>query len=783
MNEQDRSPLLALGALTLVAALGFEHIFGSDHSYRPVVYGAAVLPVAIFWLGRRSRLPALATLGISVLGLALYIAWTVVPGATWHGVPTPGTVRAISDALSKTFDTLRTDVPPITVSDGYLFLATSATWLTASLALWLVVGADGVLSPLVPPLGLFAYLVAIERPDPSAIVTVAFVVLAAAFVALQHAALATAQRPSMHTTTRRPVWSWVLRAVVPVGVAVAILATAAGPLLPGAEARAFVDFKGGHDGSGPRTRITPSPLVDLRPRLHIEPPVPLFSVQVEEGDQRPTYWRLTALDSFDGKTFGTRSGSERSGDSLSSDVGSNVPSTTLVQTFTISDALAGFWMPAAYRPVHISLPDTGFISASGTLVAADDSIAGYTYTVESDVPDPTLAMLESTTTASGADATRSLQLPDSVSDKVKALAQQITAGKTTAWDKAKAIQDYLRDTSTFTYDLNAKPGHSEDDLENFLFETRTGYCEQFASAFAVLARTVGLPARVAVGFTPGTYDATTRTYEVDTDNAHSWPEVDFAGIGWVPLEPTPGRGDPSPTNVTGTLGQEDTIPPPAPADTASTTTTTAAGATAGAGAETGSSIDPNAFDPGAFDVVGGAGSATHDDGLSRRQKVLAGVGALLGALLVSYPLVVVGWKRSRRRRRRHDRRGATAITGAWDEVVDRLLEAGVDVDPAATPLEAAAEVRHHTNRNVAGPLAELASCHTESAYSPVDPGPPQVEAAWGACERVVAALERDLSWRHKLRRRLDPRPLVRRLGDQPYDDEPLDDDRTPIGVG
>ncbi len=127
MSEQDRSPLLALGALTLVAALGFEHIFGRDHSYRPVVYGAAVLPVAVFWLGRRSRLPALATLGISVVGLALYVAWTIVPGATWHGVPTPGTVRAISDALSHTFDTLRTDVPPIPVSDGYLFLATCAT--------------------------------------------------------------------------------------------------------------------------------------------------------------------------------------------------------------------------------------------------------------------------------------------------------------------------------------------------------------------------------------------------------------------------------------------------------------------------------------------------------------------------------------------------------------------------------------------------------------------------------------------------------------------------------
>jgi transglutaminase-like putative cysteine protease len=776
VNPPDRTPLFALGALTLVAAFGFEHIFGSDHSFRAPVYAAAVLPVALFWLGHRARWPAFLSLGISVVALAVFCAWTIVPDATWHGVPTDDTVRAISDALSHTFDTLRTDVPPITVSDGYLFLAVCAVWLTASLALWLVVGADGVLSPLVPPLGLFAYLVAIERPDPSKLRTIAFVVIAAVFVALQHSALTTAQRPAMHTTTGRPMWQWVLRGVVPLGLALAVVGTVAGPLLPGAEARAFVDFKGGGDGDGSRTRVTPSPLVDLAPRLHAQPPIELFTVEVQEGNARPTYWRLTALETFDGRTFGTRSGSERTGRVLPTDIGSGVATTELHQTFRIAEGLGGLWMPAAYRPTATDRPNAGFIAASGTLVAAEDSIANSQYTVVSSVPEPTVDQLRAAAVADDEDARRALALPDDVSDRVRELAQQITAAATTPWDQARAIQDFLRNPANFTYNLSAPAGHGEDALENFLFETREGYCEQFASAFAVLARAVDLPARVASGFTPGEYDPATQTYSVDSDNAHAWPEVAFAGIGWVPLEPTPGRGDPAPGNVTGTLGQEQSPTAPVGDDPGVTTTTT--GDTIPAGEF---DIDPSLVDPafGDFGLEVGTPTATQDDpGLSRRQKALVGIGLALGALVVAYPLVVVGWKRERRRRRRSDPRGAAAISGAWDEALDRLLEAGVDVDPSATPLEAAATIRHHTNRAVATPLADLASRHTEAAYSPADPGRPEIEAAWGSCERVVAALERDLAWKHKLRRRLDPRPLLRRA---PVDDD-LDLDRTPIGV-
>ena len=107
--------------------------------------------------------------------------------------------------------------------------------------------------------------------------------------------------------------------------------------------------------------------------------------------------------------------------------------------------------------------------------------------------------------------------------------------------QSQALQDSFRDGS-FTYSLAVQPGQSTSAIEAFLFENRVGYCEQFAGAFAAMARAVGLPARVAVGFTPGQPDPLTPgRYVVRGENAHAWPEVYLAGIGWVGFEPTPGE--------------------------------------------------------------------------------------------------------------------------------------------------------------------------------------------------------------------------------------------------
>lgn len=135
-----------------------------------------------------------------------------------------------------------------------------------------------------------------------------------------------------------------------------------------------------------------------------------------------------------------------------------------------------------------------------------------------------------------------LQLPDSVPARVKELAAQITAGLDTPYDKANAIEKYLR-TYKYNQGISAPPA-GQDGVDYFLFDIKEGYCDYYASAMAVMLRSVGVPARFVVGYTPGQQKATNEEtdevpqYRVLERNAHAWPEVYFPSYGWVQFEPT-----------------------------------------------------------------------------------------------------------------------------------------------------------------------------------------------------------------------------------------------------
>ncbi|MDX9952853.1 MAG: transglutaminase domain-containing protein [Anaerolineae bacterium] len=135
---------------------------------------------------------------------------------------------------------------------------------------------------------------------------------------------------------------------------------------------------------------------------------------------------------------------------------------------------------------------------------------------------------------------RYLTLPDSLPDRVLGLARDLTATAPTPYDRAVAIETYLR--STYPYTLNVPlPAAGADVVDYFLFVAKRGYCDYFASSMVVLARAAGLPARLAVGYAPGTYDPFQAAYFVTEADAHAWVEVYFTGYGWIPFEPTSGR--------------------------------------------------------------------------------------------------------------------------------------------------------------------------------------------------------------------------------------------------
>ncbi len=130
-------------------------------------------------------------------------------------------------------------------------------------------------------------------------------------------------------------------------------------------------------------------------------------------------------------------------------------------------------------------------------------------------------------------------MPPEVPQRVKDLALQLTASSLTPYDRVRAIESYLR-TIPYTLDVPLPPAN-RDVVDYFLFDLREGYCDYYATAMVVLARAAGVPARLAMGYAPGTYNLNSKRFVVTEADAHSWVEVYFPDIGWVPFEPTPAR--------------------------------------------------------------------------------------------------------------------------------------------------------------------------------------------------------------------------------------------------
>lgn len=130
------------------------------------------------------------------------------------------------------------------------------------------------------------------------------------------------------------------------------------------------------------------------------------------------------------------------------------------------------------------------------------------------------------------------QLPATLDPRIRALAEQITAGAKNMYDMATDLEDYLRDSTHFTYDTNITLPPGAEPVSWFLFDSRRGFCNYFATAMAVMARELGMPARVVAGYTYGTPDAKTGKWVIRGSDAHAWTQIYFAQYGWVNFEPS-----------------------------------------------------------------------------------------------------------------------------------------------------------------------------------------------------------------------------------------------------
>lgn len=723
---------LPLTVLTLVAAMSFVRVFGETSSVVPGIILGAYTHVLLRF-SAAARIPPIITGTALIGGAGLIVSWMIAPHTLAAGLPTTATAQVLAERMSDGFGAIRSADVPIGPHSGIVLVSALGVFIAAFAADWVAFQARAVLSACIPAATLFTLTATLGEEQSQVGLTVAFVAAALSFVLAHAPAYAGEAYSWFSSDTRQLGPGAVLRTGLPIVAIAALVAPILGPRLPEAESAGLVDLSPG--SGGPQTRVTVSPLVDIRDRLTQDPPVEVFTVTAD----RAAYWRMAALEAYDGEIWKSEANYEKADDDLPTDSTAAL-TVALVQTYRIT-ALAQFWLPAAYRPSAIELDGARVNPDTLTLLTDEPTSDGLTYRIESEVPSYGPLDLVGETGRVPENVRSFLTLPGGFPRVVADLANQVTSGRRTVYEKALALQDFFR--TEFAYNEEVPPGHSGNRLVDFLTTARAGFCEQFSAAFAAMARSLGIPARVAVGFTSGNLDPATGTYHVRTSDAHAWPEVYIDPYGWVAFEPTPSRFNPSPANHTGTFNPDAQQAPPEELDPAATATT----------------VVPAGSDPVTPDTSAESRPPAPDDATgagSWLRRILLG---LLALLAIGVGIVIGGFEMARRRRRR--RRDALdpagAILMAWDDVVAHLRLDGVVLGRSLTPSEAA-RFAGSREPEAADALDGLRALVDRAAYSSSEPDARDAATAWTAARHVVAVLERDDSTSRRLRRRFLARP-------------------------
>ncbi|MEV1293844.1 DUF3488 and transglutaminase-like domain-containing protein [Pseudonocardia sp. NPDC049635] len=666
------------------------------------------------WLAAPGQLLALVLLGTGLF----------TDSGVFGVLPGPAALRELSALLGGAGAQIDTGLPPVAATPEILLLVTLGFGALTIAVFGLAVTIGAPAAAGVPLLVVFAVPVALES---ELLPWWSLVAAAAGFGVLL------LLRPDR------------LRQA-PAGAAVVAVAVA-GALLAGSAATAVgtagrFDASGGAAGGGADGSIGLSPFTSLRGQLTRSEPRPLFEVR---GMTDPAYLRALTLQTYvpqEGWTAGRpQPGVPLTGPLPPSTTGPATEQTVQVENLGFRD----YWLPVFGDPTAIDAgPDGWAYDAAGGIVYSERPREEDGWSQSMRLPDPSADQLRA---ASGpVTVDRAYLDTTGVDPRVVQIAREVTADATNPFDRAMAIENHFTGPdSPFTYSLATAPGAGDDALVDFLTVGRTGYCEQYASAMAVMLRTVGVPARVAVGFTAGTEGVDGRT--ISTDNAHAWVEAWFPGHGWMTFDPTPladgqtiepGYVQQAQEQQGGTPAQEQPAPEPGPAPPAD-------------GGDTASAPPPPAEDRPGTDT--GAGTAW-------------GVLAVAVALAAGLALLALGprfWRRRLYAGRVAQARagGAGAATAAWEEILAVSRDHGVPVPASETVRSAAARIaeRHGLVGRPAEALAELAGRVEQSWYGGVLPGPEILDGLVDEVRTAIAAGGTSLRSR-MLPPSIRPRPVL-----------------------
>lgn len=676
----DSALVSALAALTTwVTLLSWASFAERPSSYLVPLLGLAVLVAASGTLLRSARVPALIVVLVQALavGIVLHHAWSrghAVAG--W--IPTGDSLRAMAETVSASVSASQSYAAPVpsTVTSfaPLMVLAGSGSLLLVD---FLACGLRRVPLAGLPLLAIYTVPVSVVGAGVSWVKFVIDAILFLLLLAAQEAGrlarwghgMGGSQLFDSQETpvTTEAVWASARK----IGLTATGLAVVVPLALPSFGGVLLHGHGNGPGGEGGEVDLA-NPMVHMKRDLVRGSDEPLVTVSTAAGT--PTYLRLTVLDDYDGREWRpsprTVPVSHRAEGRLPRPPGldAGVATHRFRDQITITDAFKSRWLPAPYPDYSIQTPgDWRYDKRTLDFVSAANgqTTAGMSYRVTGLEVSPTNTELAGAPPAPGSVFRPMTRVPRSVPGSVRQLARRVTAAAGNDYDKAVLLQNWFRDRGGFTYSTDTAPGDGVEALTRFLGTgpgSRTGYCQQFATAMALMGRTLGIPSRVAVGFLrpkrTGPY-----TYVFSLHDLHAWPEMYFEGVGWRLFDPTPAARTGAPPPHTGKLV---TVPTKTPKPAQPTTAPT-----------------QNRFQTPA-QVKGpnqGSGGGTGGGGLPLGPLVGVLVAVAVAALLC-LPRFARAGVRHRRWSRAHT--PAALVEAAWAELRDSAVDHRVAWDDAVT---------------------------------------------------------------------------------------------------
>ena len=515
-------------------------------------------------------------------------------------------------------------------------------------------------------------------------------------------------------------------------------------------------------GNG-RVIAVADPVVDLNRDLRRGRNIDLFSYTSTTPTGKrvaPDYIRTVVLDAFDGRAWRPSPRTVPSQNAVTGNVGLPQPPGWVSASdsagdryrFDIGGDYSSTWLPLTYPASRIGIGgDWRFDASTLDVVAATNGLttSGATYTEEQVAVTVEPDRLRDAGPATSDIAIRYTAMPDRMpAEFTRAMRQAIGGSTQSKYDTALAIQQYFR--TKFAYSLAREPGNGTAALVSFLSDRR-GYCEQVAASMALMARTQGIPARVAIGFLPGERESD-GSYTVRSHDAHAWPELYFAGTGWVRFEPTPSAR----------TGRAPAWASPAQLNQG------ADNAGDGARSTPTPTVEPSTGVVAPSEPADRTAAGGFVDTTPRWRTPLVVALIVLALLMLAAPATV----RLVRRRRRlaAGQPAGEAVENAWAELLDTARDLGVDLPVEQSPRAVAQAVRSAArtpggSRQPELPeLAALVRLVEQSRYSPRMPAGESARTPGAAVLPVVRALQDVTSRPRRVRAVVAPRSLADDLG-------------------